>query len=31
MGLGSREFDPAKWHPWASDLAFWLKVQGFTK
>ena len=31
IGLGSRDFDPAKWHPWSRDLAFWLKVQGFIK
>jgi acetyl esterase/lipase len=31
IGLGSREFDAAKWHPWTRDLAYWLKVQGFTK
>ncbi len=31
IGLGTRDFDPAKWHPWSRDLAFWLKVQGFVK
>ena len=31
IGLGSREFDPAKWHPWAGDCIYWLKVQGFVK
>ena len=31
IGLGSRDFAPAKWHPWSRDLAFWLKVQGFIK
>ena len=31
IGLGTRELDPAKWHPWSRDLAYWLKAQGFTK
>ena len=31
LGLGSREFDPARWHPWAGDCIYWLKVQGFVK
>ncbi|MBC8002077.1 MAG: alpha/beta hydrolase [Opitutaceae bacterium] len=31
LGLGSREFDPAKWHPWAGDCIYWLKMQGFVK
>lgn len=31
IGLGSREFDPAKWHPWTRDLVFWLKERGFVK
>ena len=31
IGLGTRDLDPAKWHPWSRDLAFWLKVQGFTE
>jgi acetyl esterase/lipase len=31
MGLGSREFDPSKWHPWTSDCIFWLKQQGWAK
>jgi acetyl esterase/lipase len=29
IGLGSGEWDPAKRHPWTSDLLFWLKAQGF--
>jgi len=29
IGLGSRTFDPAKWHPWTRDLVFWLEAQGF--
>lgn len=31
MGLGSRELDPAKMHPWTADLVYWLKAQGFCK
>jgi dipeptidyl aminopeptidase/acylaminoacyl peptidase len=31
IGLGSREYDPAKWHPWTRDLVFWLKARGFVK
>ena len=29
LGLGTREYDPAKRHPWAADCAFWLRQQGF--
>jgi acetyl esterase/lipase len=29
LGLGSSNYDPAKWHPWTKDFAFWLKLQGF--
>ncbi|MDB6016263.1 MAG: Alpha/beta hydrolase [Pedosphaera sp.] len=31
MGLGSREYDPEKMHPWTKDCSLWLKAQGFTK
>jgi acetyl esterase/lipase len=31
MGLGTREPDPTKRHPWAADLRFWLKSQGYAK
>src|SRR6266403_1056790 len=31
LGLGSNSYDPAQWHPWTKDFAFWLKVQGFAK
>jgi acetyl esterase/lipase len=31
MGLGSREYDPSKWHPWTRDCVFWLKAHGFVK
>jgi dipeptidyl aminopeptidase/acylaminoacyl peptidase len=29
IGLGSGDWDPAKRHPWTTDLLFWLKAQGF--
>jgi acetyl esterase/lipase len=31
LGLGTRDWDPAKRHPWTADLAFWLREQGFAK
>jgi acetyl esterase/lipase len=31
IGLGSKEFDPEKLHPWTRDCAFWLKQQGYAK
>jgi acetyl esterase/lipase len=31
IGLGSREYDPAKWHPWTRDCIFWLKAHEFVK
>ena len=31
LGLGTREYDPAKRHPWTRDCAFWLKERGFAK
>jgi acetyl esterase/lipase len=31
IGLGTRESDPAKRHPWAADCLFWLKAQGFVR
>ena len=31
MGLGARDWDPAKRHPWTRDLSFWLKAQGWVK
>ena len=31
LGLGTREWNPAKRHPWTRDLVYWLKVQGFAK
>lgn len=29
IGLGIKEYDPAKLHPWTRDCAFWLGEQGF--
>ena len=29
MGLGSRENDPGKFHPWAYDCIYWLKTKAF--
>jgi dipeptidyl aminopeptidase/acylaminoacyl peptidase len=31
LGLGSGNYDPAKWLPWTRDLVFWLKAQGWVK
>ena len=31
LALGSKEYDPAKWHPWARDCAFWLKQKGWSR
>jgi acetyl esterase/lipase len=31
LGLGTREWDPAKRHPWTADCIFWLKEQNFTR
>jgi len=31
LGLGTREYNPEKWHPWTRDCQFWLKKHGFTK
>lgn len=29
LGLGTREWLPAKRHPWTTDLLYWLKARGF--
>ncbi len=29
LGLGTREWNPEKRHPWTRDLVYWLKVQRF--
>jgi acetyl esterase/lipase len=29
MGLGTHDWDPANRHPWAGDLVYWLKAQGW--
>jgi acetyl esterase/lipase len=31
LGLGTREWNPEKRHPWTADCVFWLKAQGFAK
>ncbi len=31
LGLGSRDWNPAKRHPWTGDCIYWLKVQNFVK
>lgn len=31
LGLGTREWEPAKRHPWTADCVYWLKVQGFAR
>lgn len=31
LGLGVREYDPAKFLPWTRDCAYWLKENGFAK
>ncbi len=31
IGLGSKDLDPAKLHPWTQACAFWLGEQGFLK
>ena len=31
IGLGSRDGDPAKLHPWTATCLTWLRVQGFVK
>jgi dipeptidyl aminopeptidase/acylaminoacyl peptidase len=31
MGLGSRDGNPDKRHPWTADCLYWLKEQKFVK
>jgi acetyl esterase/lipase len=31
LGLGSREWDPVRRHPWTGDCLYWLKAQKFVK
>jgi len=31
LGLGTREWNPEKRHPWTGDLVYWLKAEGFVK
>jgi acetyl esterase/lipase len=29
LALGSKDYDPSKWHPWTTECRRWLKEQGF--
>lgn len=31
IGLGAKDYEPGKLHPWTRDCAFWLTEQGFLK
>ena len=31
IGLGTKDYDPEKAHPWTRDCIFWLKQRGFVK
>jgi acetyl esterase/lipase len=31
IGLGSRTYDPTRWHPWTTECSRWLKEEGFGK
>ena len=31
LGLGTRDWEPARLQPWTADCVFWLKAQGFAK
>ena len=31
LGLGSREWDPARRHPWTTNLVFWLRENGWAR
>ena len=31
LGLGTRDWNPEKRHPWTRDCIFWLQAQGFAK
>jgi acetyl esterase/lipase len=31
IGLGTKEFEPAKFHPWSRDCSYWLNEHGFLK
>jgi acetyl esterase/lipase len=31
IGLGSKSFEPEKFHPWVQECELWLKAQGFAK
>jgi acetyl esterase/lipase len=31
LGLGNRDYDRARFHPWTKDCVYWLKAQNFVK
>ena len=31
LGLGTRDWNPARRHPWTADCVFWLRLQGFAR
>jgi acetyl esterase/lipase len=31
LGLGTRDYDPTKWHPWVAECTRWLKSQEFVR
>ena len=31
IGLGNKEFNPSKFHPWTKDCEFWMKERGFAR
>jgi acetyl esterase/lipase len=31
LGLGTRDYDPARWLPWTKDCIFWLRAHGFAR
>ena len=31
LGLGTRDWNPDKRHPWTRDCTYWLQAQGFAK
>lgn len=31
IALGSKDYNPKKWHPWTKNCIFWLQQQGFAK
>ena len=31
LGLGTRDWNPERRHPWTRDCVFWLRAQGFAR